>query len=153
MRQIPQSRNRTVAVDERGRTLTYVLCLLVPAAIVLALVILPPCPSVSHARLVSATIQIKCFETALRNFRNDNGFYPPGTNGLQDLVRQPIRATNWRGPYLDSEVIPKDPWGRAYVYQCPGRHRASVYPYDLLSLGPPGASNPVANWAQLNPTP
>jgi general secretion pathway protein G len=95
--------------------------------------------------------QIALFRIQLGAFRIDNGFYPDGTNGLQDLVRQPVGATNWHGPY--SPGIPKDPWAQDYVYECPGKHSASGYPYDLLSLGPPGASNPVANWANSDLAP
>jgi hypothetical protein len=38
----------------------------------------------------------------------DNGFYPSGNNGLRDLIRQPVGASNWHGPCL--KTIPKDPW-------------------------------------------
>ena len=38
-----------------------------------------------------------------------------------DLVQQPRDAQNWRGPYLQP-MIPKDPWGNDYIYECPGRH-------------------------------
>jgi len=30
--------------------------------------------------------------------------------------------------------VPKDPWGRAYAYRCPGSHGD----YDLFSVGPDG---------------
>ena len=145
-----QSGSRTIAASSRGsaviRSLLFLLLLV--SALVLPFTLYPPC-SASHARPVSAATQIKCFEIALQCFREDTGFYPPGTNGLQDLIVQSPGATNWRGPYLDSVVIPKDPWGRAYIYLCPGKHAATGYPYDLYSLGPPGANKPIANWNQF----
>ena len=51
----------------------------------------------SRAPITAALAQIASFETALDAFRVDNGYYPPSTNGLQDLVHQPAGATNWRG--------------------------------------------------------
>jgi general secretion pathway protein G len=96
------------------------------------------------APVTAAMTQIANLETALDAFRADNGFYPSGRNGLQDLVQQPAGAANWRGPYLDS--VPKDPWGHDYVYDCPGRHTASGHPYDLVCPGPPGKSAPIDNW-------
>jgi len=103
----------------------------------------------SRARIPAAISQIASFETALDAFRADNGFYPTGTNGLQDLVRQPAGTTNWHGPYVD--VIPNDPWGRKYVYECPGKHTTSGYPYDLFSLGPTSGKDAIVNWTHVKP--
>lgn len=113
------------------------------------------CPKVfarrPYAGLTTASLQIASFETALKIFQQDNGYFPKGTNALFELVRQPPGATNWRGPYL--EGVPQDPWGRDYVYHCPGEHTNSGYPYDLICLGPPGQDSPVENWKvpQLRP--
>ena len=76
----------------------------------------------------------------------DNGFYPKGKGGLNDLIVAPNNASNWRGPYLNSE-IPLDPWGNAYLYECPGKHNPSSY--DILSMGPDGRAggdDDIANW-------
>lgn len=97
------------------------------------------------ARLNAAMAQMAVFRTMLGAFRDDTGFYPTGTNGLQGLVRQPAGTTNWHGPY--AQDIPKDPWDREYVYEIPGKHTSSGYPYDLFSLGPIPGTNVIANWA------
>jgi general secretion pathway protein G len=96
------------------------------------------------ARITAAKFQIAEFETALDAFRADNGFYPTGTNALQDLLRRFAGATNWQGPYLAG--IPKDPWGKDYLYECPGRHNSNSY--DISSPGPPRQNTPIANWAR-----
>lgn len=126
----------------RGLTLIELLCVLAIAAIALIAVY----PKLGHGnpRLIAAVTQMEAFKTQLSAFRDDNGLYPAGSNGLQDLVRRPPAATNWHGPYADG--VPKDPWGQDYIYGCPGKHIAAGYPYDLLSLGPPGESDPIANW-------
>ena len=136
-------RNRAPTLDARGLTLIEVLCVLT-IAIILLIVVMPR-HGHGNARLTATVTQIAVFKTQLGVFRDDNGFYPVGTNGLHDLVRQPAGTTNWHGPY--AQDIPKDSWGQDYVYECPGKHAASGYPYDLLSLGPPGANEPIANWA------
>jgi general secretion pathway protein G len=127
----------------RGRTLIQTLCVL--ALAILLLIALTPKHGHGRPRLAAAKSQIYSFARALAAFRRDTGYYPPGTNGLSDLVRQPSGAVNWYGPYYGD--IPKDPWGRDYIYACLGQHTASGYPYDLCSLGPPGANAPIANWA------
>jgi general secretion pathway protein G len=98
------------------------------------------------ARMVVAMTQIATFKTALDAFQADNGFYPTGRDGLQALVKQPAGSTNWQGPYLSADAIPKDPWGNAYLYECPGRHNSNSY--DISSPGPPRANAPIANWVR-----
>lgn len=89
-----------------------------------------------QARTTAAATQISSFSTALDAFEVDNGYYPKGKSGLNELVQQPNEAQNWRGPYLKD--IPKDPWGNEYIYECPGRMNPSSY--DLISPGPDGKS-------------
>jgi len=76
------------------------------------------------ARITKAKIQIKNFETALKLFKIDNGFYPSTEQGLEALIQKPTIGripTNYReGGYLEQKKIPLDPWGNPYVYICPG---------------------------------
>ncbi|MCG6537607.1 MAG: type II secretion system protein GspG [Syntrophales bacterium LBB04] len=57
-----------------------------------------------------------------------------------------IKSTDpkWRGPYLSKQTIPKDPWGKDYVYKTPGDHG----PFDIYSLGASGKldENSARNW-------
>ena len=47
---------------------------------------------------------------------------------------QPSGATNWSGPYLKKEAVPKDPWNNDFKYTSPGQHGG----YDLVSYGADG---------------
>ena len=72
------------------------------------------------AKVKATFAQIDAFGQALGMFKSDNGFYPAGSNGLNDLVVKPVGAsTNWH-PYLDA--IPTDPWEHPYLYEYPGKH-------------------------------
>jgi general secretion pathway protein G len=110
---------------------------------------LPPQQVSNHkhngAQMIAVITQMRNFMTALDAFKVDTGSYPGGTNTLQVLVHRPFGTTNWIGPYVSQ--IPKDPWDQDYVYECPGRHTSWGYHYDLFSLGPPGETNPIANWS------
>jgi general secretion pathway protein G len=82
----------------------------------------------------------------LNAFEVDMGYYP---KSLVELIQQPrsTGAQNWHGPYLDSDAIPKDPWGNEYVYGCPGKHNPSSY--DVSSAGPDGqmgTDDDICNW-------
>lgn len=130
--------------DRRGRggfTLVEMLLVLVILATLAAIVYPKVMGRSEQARVTAAQTQIANFKTALDAYEVDNGKYPQGRNGLNDLLVQPRDAVSWHGPYLES--IPKDPWGGDYVYECPGKHNPSSY--DISSPGP-GGQNPIGNW-------
>jgi general secretion pathway protein G len=131
----------------RQQAFTLVELLLVVTIIgVLAAIVVPKMMGRSEqARQVAARADIASIKTALDAFEVDNGYYPKGTSGLQDLLQTPRDARNWRGPYLDK--LPQDPWGNNYIYTCPGKHNPSSY--DLLSTGLDGQSgtdDDIGNW-------
>jgi general secretion pathway protein G len=131
---------------QRAFTLIELLLVLVILGILAAIVVPKFSGRTEQARATAAVSQIATFGTALDAFEVDNGYYPKGKNGLNDLAQQPRDATNWKGPYLKSE-IPMDPWGHAYIYECPGKHNPSGY--DLSSLGPDGRAgtdDDITNW-------
>lgn len=90
------------------------------------------------ARIAEAKVQIRNFETALKLFKLDNGFYPDTQQGLEALVVKPttskIPQKYREGGYLEHKKIPLDPWGNPYVYVSPGVHGE----YDLFSYGADG---------------
>lgn len=98
-----------------------------------------------QARNVTARTQIGAFKTALDLFKVQNGYFPTGTNGLQDLVVKPINATtNW---FQTLDKVPLDPWEHPYLYECPGKHNTNSY--DLSSAGPDGiigTKDDIRNW-------
>jgi general secretion pathway protein G len=135
---------RQIQRSRHGFTLVELLLVLVILGILAAIVIPKFSGRTEQAKEQAAVTQISTFKTALDTFEVDNGYYPKGKNGLLDLVQRPRDAQNWRGPYLQSDAVPKDPWGNDYVYECPGRHNPSSY--DLSSSGAPGTDKVIANW-------
>ena len=130
---------------KNGFTLVELLLVLVILGILAALVLPKFTGRTEQARITAAQTQIATFGTALDAFEVDTGSYPRGQDGLAQLVSQPSDVTNWRGPYLKSD-IPADPWGHPYVYEFPGRVNASGY--DLRSAGPdgqPGTADDIVN--------
>lgn len=84
-----------------------------------------------------ADIDIYNIGDALRSYNMEQGKYP---SKLEDL-------TNGSASYFQKGV-PKDPWGRAYQYACPGSHRPLTF--DLYSLGADGvpSTDDVVNWSK-----
>ena len=127
-----------------GFTLVELLLVLVILGILAAIVIPKFSGRTEQAKEQAAVTQISNFKTALDSFEVDNGYYPKGKNGLQDLIVAPKDAQNWKGPYIQSDTVPKDPWQNEYIYENPGRHNPTSY--DLSSMGPPGADKIIGNW-------
>lgn len=131
---------------DKGFTLVELLLVLVILATLAAIVVPKFAGRSEQAKVTAAQTQISNFSVALDAFEVDNGFYPKGSSGLNDLVEEPNNAKAWHGPYLKD--IPLDPWGNAYVYDNPGKHNQNSY--DLLSMGPDGRSggdDDITNWS------
>ena len=83
--------------------------------------------------------QISLFGQALELYQADNGTYPSTDQGLQALVEkpssEPAPQNYMEGGYLKKRTIPKDPWGRDYVYVCPGQHGND---FEIMSFGADG---------------
>ncbi len=94
-----------------------------------------------------ARAQIDGLQKALDQYRVDTGHYPSTEQGLAAIRTQPANEAQWQGPYL-SKNVPKDPWGREYLYRSPGEHGD----YDLSTLGKDGRpggtgdDQDVTNW-------
>jgi general secretion pathway protein G len=146
MKIIQSKTGRRKPSRQRGFTLVELLLVLTILAILAGIVLPKFTGSTEKARIAAAKTDISTFKTALSMFEVDNGCFPKGRNGLQDLMVKPSYAQNWKAPYLDTDRIPPDPWGRPYVYENPGHHNPSGY--DVYSLGPngKGGNEAIGNW-------
>ena len=116
-----------------GFTLIELMIVLFILGLLAALVAPRLMGRVGKAKVKAAQAQIQMLSTALDLFHLDVGRYPSEEEGLKALVLRPENLSQWAGPYLEKGV-PKDPWGRDYIYKCPGEHGS----YDLISLGADG---------------
>jgi general secretion pathway protein G len=87
-------------------------------------------------------------KTALVTYRLNLGSYPTTDEGLQALITAPsAKADRWRGPYIEGNKIPLDPWSQPYMYRYPGVHNKDGY--DLWSMGPDQkdqTDDDIGNW-------
>jgi len=93
---------------------------------------------IGHAAKISAArMQCEQLIIAIDMYQHDNGKYPATLNAL-------VEGTN---SYLNSGVMPLDPWKNPYKYVYPGKH--PPLKYDLWSVGPDGIDgddDDIANW-------
>ncbi|MEM9916319.1 MAG: type II secretion system major pseudopilin GspG [Planctomycetota bacterium] len=98
------------------------------------------------AKKNAATAEIATICDALEAFYTEYDRYPSNDEGLSILTEPSERLPE---ALLDRE--PVDPWGRAYVYNQPGRNG----PYEVMSLGadgreggePDSADADLGNWS------
>lgn len=87
------------------------------------------------AKQKAAKLEIDQIGQALDLYKLEIGRYPTSQEGLQSLMVAPSGVSNWNGPYLKRNVVPKDPWSNEYKYVSPGDQNR---PYDIISLGSDG---------------
>ncbi len=125
--------------DQKGLTLIELLVVMVILGLLATLVIPKFLGREEEAKITTAKTQIRNLEGALQQFKLDNGFYPATEQGLEALIRKPDVGRvpeKWReGGYLQPARVPKDPWGKAYLYFSPGGEGRE---YDIISYGADG---------------
>jgi general secretion pathway protein G len=139
--------------SERGFTLIELMVVIVIIGILAAYIAPKFINRTEDAKINTAKAQIRGFESALKMFRLDCGFYPSTEQGLQALISAPTTgriSENYRaGGYLESSKVPDDPWGNAYLYESPG---SNGFDYEIRSLGADGVEGgenenaDIANW-------
>jgi general secretion pathway protein G len=140
---------RAAKQREEGMTLLEILIVMVILGLLATLGSIQLMGYLGRAKSDTARLQVQELMTALDLYRIDVGRPPSADEGLLALVEKPATATTWRGPYLRSQTILSDPWGRPYRYKAPGDHGE----YDLVSLGADGQAggenenSDVASWA------
>lgn len=102
------------------------------------------------ARMAKAKTEISGIQSALQMYKLDNFNFPTTDQGLMALVERPNgepEAPAWQeGGYLPK--LPKDPWGRDYLYVSPGENSD----VDIYSLGRDGQEGgegedaDIGNW-------
>lgn len=119
---------------QRGMTLIEILVVLVILGLIASIAGPKFMSYFGEAKSKTAKIQIEQFGQTLDLFKISVGRYPSTAEGLGALAQAPSGVSNWTGPYLRTNSVPKDPWGNEYKYTSPGQHG----PYDIVSLGADG---------------
>jgi general secretion pathway protein G len=128
-----------------GYSLLEILIVLAIIALIVALVGPRLIGQLDKSKVVAAHVQIKSLKSALDTMHLDLGRYPTQQEGLTLLVHAPPDgAANWSGPYLSGD-LPKDPWGRDYLYIPPASDNEEPKISTLGSDGKPGGTGNAAD--------
>lgn len=115
--------------NERGFTLIEIMVVVVIMGLLATLVTVNLLDNADKAKIVKAKADIKAIENALELYKLDVGRYPTTQEGIKSLTQK----GDGREAYIKGNV-PKDPWGKEYVYLSPGSHNE----FDIVSYGADG---------------
>ncbi len=138
------------ALSEKGFTLVELMVVIVIIGLLATLVALTVLPQLGKANGQKAKADIATLDSALELYRLNNLTYPATSDGLGALLSAPPSLTDpsryQAGGYI--KKLPKDPWGRDYKYEYPGKHSS----YDIYTLGADGVPGgtgenaDIGNW-------
>ena len=142
---------KKIASNRSGFTLLELLVVMVILVLLASVVTVVVIKRVEEAKHAKAVTDISTLESGLDQFYLHCGRYPTTEEGLNALRVKPQSDDlgNWSGPYI-KRAVPADPWGKAYIYQCPGEHNTDSY--DLYSYGRDGKQGgdgpdeDIVNW-------
>lgn len=133
-----KSKHTQIAVNQAGFSFLELMVVVVILGILATYVAPRFMGRTDDARSVKAKVDIAALETILKLYRLDNGHYPTTEQGLMALIEKPATEPiplNWKEKgYLEKAKMPKDPWGREYLYFSPGVNGE----YDVISYGADG---------------
>lgn len=125
--QIIESGSEFENSDKKDRGFSFIEIMIVIVIMAGMIAIVGPMlfSRLDEAKVDQARIQMKSLVGALDLYHLDNSTYPSTDQGLSALLVKPEVGKvpkNWRGPYLRSSSIPKDPWENDYIYQSDGKN-------------------------------
>jgi general secretion pathway protein G len=93
-----------------------------------------------ESRKSAAKVQVRTLTQAVETYNvQHQGVFP---DSLEMLLQ---RDAEGMGPYLKSQEVLIDPWGRPYQYDVAGTRNNGLTP-DIWSTGPPNNPIEIGNW-------
>lgn len=125
-----QRRNNT---RRSGFTLMEVLLVMAILVVMASLVTVAYLYIQKNANMDAAYNQSAMLANACKQYKLNTRNFPAK---LDDLVAAPqgMNERQWKGPYLDAQEVPTDPWGNNYIMEADGKTNRVV----VWSYGPDG---------------
>ena len=122
--------------NKPGFSLVEIMIVVVIIGLMAGLVTYATAGYLERAKRQRARSDLVTYSGAVDSYYLAKGSYPDNEDGLKALVPEFIK------------VLQNDPWGKAYLYVCPGKSG----PYDIVTYGADGreggtgADADITNW-------
>lgn len=122
---------------DAGFTLVELLVVLAIVTLIAGLVAPQVLGYLGKAKVNTTQAQMANVASALELYYLDVGSYPSQDAGLVALVAAPADAAGWNGPYLKTDAMVKDGWGKPFAYISSAEQGVSIVSYgrDAKQLG------------------
>lgn len=145
-----KQKNKKSSKAERGFTIIEVMAVLIILGLLATVVAVNVVGRIDKAKVISTKTSLKKLHSAVLAFKLDTGDYPSEEAGLIELVEQPSDVENWQpGGYLETTDVPKDGWGREFIYEL---YPESGKPFRIVSYGADGEEGGEGYDADLSST-
>jgi general secretion pathway protein G len=133
-----------------GFTMVELMAVLIILGLLATVVVKNFVGKVADSKVTVTKANLKILHSAVNEFFMTTGRYPTESEGLQALLNRPSDVTKWpTGGFLDTTSIPKDGWGRDFIYRLsPESGKAFV----IISLGADGQEGGEDDNADLKST-
>ncbi len=117
-----------------GFTMVELMAILIIIGLLATVVVTQFTGKVEQGRIITTKANLRILHSAVNQFKMDTGRFPAEDVGLMELIEQPSDVTVW-DPYLETTELPKDGWGRDFIYEL---YPESGRQFVIRSAGPDG---------------
>jgi len=129
-------RKKRLKKTRTGFTMVELMAVLIILGLLATVVVRNFMGQTDKARVTTTKANLKVLNSAVMQFKMDTGRYPTEEEGLLELLVEPTDVTGWDpGGYLTTTEIPKDGWGKEFIYQL---NPESGKPFVIISYGADG---------------
>ena len=140
--------NESIKESQKGMSLIEILIAITLIALMGTFIAGKVFDQLHEGKVKTATIQMKAFESQLKEFRRKCYFYPTSDQGLDALINKPSGGRECKnypnGGFIEGGEIPLDPWENEYVYTSDGKT------VNIVSYGEDGIEGGEENEADIS---
>ena len=135
---------------EKGFTMVELMAVLIILGLLATVLVRNFMGQTDKARVTTTKVNLRLLHGAVTQFKMDTARFPTEDEGLMILIEAPPDEMNYQpGGYLDTTEVPKDGWGRDFMYRL---WPESGKPFEIVSFGADGEEGGEGYDADLSST-